>query len=106
MPATNGYSNNGYSNNGYFPNGAVPPHLNPALQLTVNTVDAVTEAIKSDRTIRHWKMEAMKVNVTSWNMKFMNSFCFSNVRHTFNLLFVVLNFKCVGFFTRKEIKSE
>ena len=35
--------------------------LTPAMQLSVNTVDAVTESIKSDRTIRMWKVEAMKV---------------------------------------------
>ncbi|XP_053392988.1 fas-binding factor 1 homolog [Mercenaria mercenaria] len=58
---TNGYPANGIPSNGYpVPNGSIPPALNPALQLTVNTVDAVTEAIKSDRSIRFWRMEALK----------------------------------------------
>ena len=60
---TTGYPTNGISSNGYMvPNGSIPPALNPALQLTVNTVDAVTEAIKSDRSIRFWRMEAQKVS--------------------------------------------
>ncbi|KAK3590960.1 hypothetical protein CHS0354_034532 [Potamilus streckersoni] len=37
------------------------PHLfDPALQLSINTVDNVTESIKNDRSIRMWKVEAMK----------------------------------------------
>ncbi|XP_052266250.1 fas-binding factor 1-like isoform X2 [Dreissena polymorpha] len=43
-----------------IPNGSVHPAFNPALQLSVNTLDAVTESIKSDRAVRHWKMEALK----------------------------------------------
>ncbi|KAL3875799.1 hypothetical protein ACJMK2_033715 [Sinanodonta woodiana] len=37
------------------------PHIfDPALQLSINTVDNVTESIKNDRSIRMWKVEAMK----------------------------------------------
>jgi len=50
---------NGYNSN--YPPSLVgfPPSMTPVL--TVNTVDSVTEAIKSDRTIRQWRMDAMKV---------------------------------------------
>ena len=67
MPA-NGYQN---GTNGIIGNsvllapGLVPGgygSLTPSMQLSVNTVDAVTESIKSDRTIRMWKVEAMKVS--------------------------------------------
>ena len=68
MPATNIYQN-GVSNGIVGTNGLLAPGLvpggggsfTPAMQLSVNTVDAVTESIKSDRTIRMWKVEAMKV---------------------------------------------
>lgn len=65
MPA-NVYQNgtNGImGNNGILAPGLVPGgfgSFSPAMQLSVNTVDAVTESIKSDRTIRMWKVEAMK----------------------------------------------
>lgn len=81
MPA-NGYPTSGYSSNGYpVPNGSLPPALNPALQLTVNTVDAVTEAIKSDRSIRFWKMEALKVI----------SFFIINISRVFYMIRISLN---------------
>ena len=63
MPATNVYQNgitNGIVGNGLLVPGGVGS-LTPAMQLSANTVDAVTESIKSDRTIRMWKVEAMKV---------------------------------------------
>lgn len=52
---------NGYNSNELYPQPMVgfSPVMTPVL--TVNTVDSITEAIRSDRTIRHWKMEAMKV---------------------------------------------
>lgn len=34
---------------------------NPALQNSINSVEAITESIKNDRSIRLWKMEAVKV---------------------------------------------
>ncbi|KAJ8319221.1 hypothetical protein KUTeg_004312 [Tegillarca granosa] len=33
---------------------------NPALQKSINSVEAITESIKNDRSIRLWKMEAVK----------------------------------------------
>ncbi|KAL4240109.1 factor 1 [Mactra antiquata] len=57
MPMSSYSSSNGYHTS---INGSLPPALNPALQLSVNTVDAVTESIKADRSIRFWKMEALK----------------------------------------------
>lgn len=66
MPANNIYQNGIMGGNGILAPGLglVPGgtgSLTPSMQLSVNTVDAVTEAIKSDRTIRMWKVEAMKV---------------------------------------------
>ena len=70
MPA-NGYQNgtNGMTGNSVLLAPGLTPggygSFTPSMQLSVNTVDAVTESIKSDRTIRMWKVEAMKVSETS-----------------------------------------
>ena len=67
MPASvyqNGITNGIVGNNDLLAPGLVPGGIGswtPSMQLSVNTVDAVTESIKSDRTIRMWKVEAMKV---------------------------------------------
>lgn len=35
-------------------------HNNPAMQQSLNSVGSITETIKADRSIRMWKMEALK----------------------------------------------
>ena len=75
MQANNVYQNgtNGIvGNNVLMAPGLVPGGIgsfSPAMQLSVNTVDAVTESIKSDRTIRMWKVEAMKVYLKACRVK-------------------------------------
>ncbi|OWF53323.1 fas-binding factor 1-like [Mizuhopecten yessoensis] len=57
------YLGNGY-NNGYnpVPQHTVPHHQvpNPAIQMSLNSVQSITETIKADRSVRMWKVEAMK----------------------------------------------
>ena len=46
-------------------NSAAAQQSNPAMQQSLNSVGSITETIKADRSIRMWKMEALKVNWTS-----------------------------------------
>lgn len=43
-------------------NSAAAQQSNPAMQQSLNSVGSITETIKADRSIRMWKMEALKVN--------------------------------------------
>lgn len=46
-------------------------HNNPAMQQSLNSVGSITETIKADRSIRMWKMEALKV-WCNWSYMFMS----------------------------------
>ena len=67
LPVQNGGLHQGYT-----------PQLSPGVQLSVNTVDAVTESIKSDRSIRLWKMEALKV--MSAMIQLVHYFCWAHLQ--------------------------
>lgn len=56
-------------------------HNNPAMQQSLNSVGSITETIKADRSIRMWKMEALKV-WCNWSYMFM-SHGLKNSRYTY-----------------------
>ncbi|XP_069124222.1 fas-binding factor 1 homolog isoform X2 [Argopecten irradians] len=52
-----------YMGNGYHTGPQMVPHHqvpNPAIQMSLNSVQSITETIKADRSVRMWKVEAMK----------------------------------------------
>ncbi|XP_033736797.1 fas-binding factor 1-like [Pecten maximus] len=52
-----------YVGNGYHSVSQVVPHHqipSPAIQMSLNSVQSITETIKADRSVRMWKVEAMK----------------------------------------------
>jgi len=61
--AVNGLSSMAYGQANGYPmiSAHMQPTPNPAVQMSLNSVQTITESIKADRSIRMWKMEALKV---------------------------------------------